>query len=59
MISFFMSGQGVNYSFKSTIELDAEYEVIDIPFWTLPKEEQAGKVWRRDFINSIGHGCEF
>ena len=35
--------RGTFFTFKSTVELDEDYEVQDIPFWTLPKDEQNGK----------------
>jgi len=35
--------RGPFYTFKSTVELDEGYEVSDVPFWTLPKDEQNGK----------------
>ena len=33
--------QGVFYHFKTLVELDAESDLQDVPFWKLPKEEQA------------------
>lgn len=35
--------KGVFFTFKSAVELDSDYEIVDIPFWTLPKDEQNGK----------------
>eukprot|EP00038_Savillea_parva_P023433 m.40912 g.40912 ORF g.40912 m.40912 type:complete len:809 (+) comp6046_c0_seq2:199-2625(+) len=33
----------VNYEFREVIEITADMEVIDVAFWNLGKEEQAGK----------------
>ena len=33
----------MNYEFRELVEINANMEVVDVPFWNLHKEEQAGK----------------
>lgn len=44
----FCKSKGVFYHFKETAEFDAEQELVDVAFWSLPKDEQNNKyayVW--------------
>jgi hypothetical protein len=35
--------KGSTYSFKQPIEFAETQELVDVPYWTLPKDEQNGK----------------
>lgn len=39
----FSYAKGVNFVFQKMIDLTADMEVADVPFWNLHKEEQTGK----------------
>jgi hypothetical protein len=36
--------KGPTFTYKSLVEFAENQEVVDMPFWTLPKDEQDGKV---------------
>ena len=36
--------KGTAFIFKSTIELGANLQIVDVPWWMLPKDEQDAKV---------------